>query len=149
MMNNIDSLSFLRKRGPYVVPPPDIKDPSKEEFQRMVVGKFINDRDFDVEEVRAWVFSWSTRDFVEVWKEEDLFFFIMKNGEDYVDLMGRYHTLNYPGALLVLKPWFPAASFRSFNFSEATLWVKIEGIPLTFHTTRVEEAMLMLMINLG
>lgn len=125
-----------------MIPPPDSKDPSKEDFQRMVVWKFLNDRDSEIEEIRAWVFTWSSRDVVEVWKEEDLFFFFIKNGDDYVDLMGRYPTLNYQGALLILTPWFPAASFRSFNFSQAALWVKVEGIPLTFHSTRVAEAML-------
>lgn len=47
------STYFLRKRGPYVVPPPNNKDPSTEEFHQLVVGKFLNDKDFEIEEIRA------------------------------------------------------------------------------------------------
>lgn len=125
-----------------MVPTPNSKDPSKGDFQRMVVGKFISDKDVEKSLIKAWVFTWSTRDVVEVWKEEDRFFFILKNVEDYMEFIGRYHTLNFHGALMVLKPWFPSASFRSFNFLEAAIWVKVEGIPLTFHSTRVAQAML-------
>lgn len=77
------------------------------------------------------------RGYVVVWKEEDLFFFVFQDGEDYIDFMGRYPTLNFQGALMVMKSWYPAASFRSFNFSETPIWVKVEGIPLTFHTPKV------------
>lgn len=44
---------------------------------------------------------------------------------------------------MVLETWFPAASFRSFNFSEAPIWVKVEGIPLIFNNIRVAESMLL------
>lgn len=37
-----------------MVPPPGSKDPSKGDFQKMMVGKFINDRDYNVEDVKNW-----------------------------------------------------------------------------------------------
>lgn len=61
-----------------MVPPPDCKDPSKEEFQQLVVGKFLNDRDFEISEIRAWVFTWSTRDVMEVWKGGGPILFLYK-----------------------------------------------------------------------
>lgn len=42
-------------------------------------------------------------------------------------------------ALLILKCWFASASIRSFDFSIAPLWIRVEGIPLTKnypHVTR-------------
>lgn len=60
-MEACSAFSFLRKRGPYIVPPPGCKDPSKKEFQKMVVGKFINDRDYEVEDLKEWLDSWRMR----------------------------------------------------------------------------------------
>lgn len=42
---------FHRKKGPCIKVPREIMEASKEEFQSMVVGKFIDSRVFDVEEI--------------------------------------------------------------------------------------------------
>lgn len=132
---------LLRRRGPFIVPPPEAKNPTKYDYENLLVGKFMDDRKFEEDEIKAWVFSWSSRDAIMVWKEEDLFFLIFSNSLDYQDMRMKYDTLCYKGALLILKTWFLAASFKSFNFSEALLWVKIEGIPLVFNSMILAEIM--------
>lgn len=52
----IESTSgFLRKRGPHVVPPPECLDPCCDEFDLMLVGKFVDDKRMEEADVKEWV----------------------------------------------------------------------------------------------
>lgn len=63
-------------------------------------------------------------------KEGKFFLLYCQNFDDREDILALYDTLNFNGALLVLKPWKLEASFRSLNFSETTMWIKVEGLPV-------------------
>ncbi|KMS97017.1 hypothetical protein BVRB_7g179640 [Beta vulgaris subsp. vulgaris] len=117
-------------------------DASKGKFNSMVVGKFLNSREFEVEEIQDRVDSWVTKARIEVRKEGKYILFFCQNLEDSEDLMALYNTINFNSALLVLKPWRLEASFRSFNFSEAAMWVKVEGIPVALSSSSFAEQLL-------
>ena len=96
----------------------------------VLVGKFLDQREFPVRHVQVWVDSWFTRGRITVNKEGNLYFFHCREIQDRADILGLYDTMNFRGALLIIKAWKPLDYFKSFNFSVSTLWIKIEGIPL-------------------
>lgn len=57
-------------------------------------------------------------------------------------MLALYHTMNFNGALLVLKPLRLEASFRSCNFSETAIWVNVEGVPVALSSSRFAEQLL-------
>lgn len=69
----------------------------------MVVGKFIDSRDFEVEEIQEWVDLWLKKERIVV-KEGKFFLFFCQNYDDRQDILGMYGNLNFNGALLVFKP---------------------------------------------
>ena len=73
--------------------------------------------------------SWFTRGRITVKKEGNLFFFHCREIQDRSDILGLYDNMNFRGALII-KAWKPLDSFKSFNFSESALWIRIEGLPL-------------------
>ena len=50
--------------------------------------------------------------------------------------------MKFRGALLVLKPWKPLDSFKSFYFSETAMWIKLEGIPLLINSKTLANTIL-------
>lgn len=83
--------------------------------------------------------SWISKDRIAVRKEGKYFLLFCQSLEDREDLLVLYDTMNFNGALLVLKPWRLKASSRSFNFSETAMWVKVEGVPVALSSSRFVE----------
>lgn len=104
------------------------------------MGNFIDNREFLVRQIQEWVDTWNTRGHITITKEEKIFFFHCSELEDKSDILGLYDTMNFRGALLILKPWRPLDSFKSFNFSESALWIKVEGLPLLFNSKSLANA---------
>ncbi|KMT08661.1 hypothetical protein BVRB_6g139370 isoform B [Beta vulgaris subsp. vulgaris] len=123
-----------RKQGPLIPAPLDQLANNAIDISLILVGKFIDKRDFSARHIQEWVDSWFTRGRIKVTKEEKLFFFHCRDMQDRMDILGLYDTMNFRGALLVLKPWKPFDSFKSFNFSESAMWIKLEGIPLLINS---------------
>ncbi|KMT14848.1 hypothetical protein BVRB_3g065710 [Beta vulgaris subsp. vulgaris] len=119
-----------RKQGPVLKTPIEHFNNHPIDVSLVLVGKFLDQREFPVRHVQDWVDLWYTRGRIIVKKEGKLFFFHCREAQDRSDILGLYDTMNFRGALLVLKAWKPLDSFKSFNFSESAIWVKIEGIPL-------------------
>ena len=67
------------------------------------LGKFIDNRDFSVQHIQEWVDTWFTRGRITVTKEEKLCFFHCHEIKDKLDILGLYDTMNFRGALLILK----------------------------------------------
>ncbi|KMT17159.1 hypothetical protein BVRB_2g040700 [Beta vulgaris subsp. vulgaris] len=126
-----------RKQGPLIKAPMDQYSSNPIDISLIVVGKFIDNREFSVRHIQSWVDSWITRGRIKVTKEGKLFFFHCRDMQDRFDILGLYDTMNFRGALLILKPWKPLDSFKSFNFSESAVWVRLEGIPLIFHSKSI------------
>ena len=123
-----------RKQGPLIPAPLDQLSNNTLDVSLILVGKFIDKRDFSARHIQEWVDSWLTRGRIKVLKEENLFFFHCREMQDRSDILGLYDTMNFRGAMLVLKPWKPLDSFKSFNFSETAMWIKLEGIPLLINS---------------
>ncbi|KMT09758.1 hypothetical protein BVRB_6g127390 [Beta vulgaris subsp. vulgaris] len=123
-----------RKQGPLIPAPLNQLSNNSIDNSLILVGKFIDKRDFSTHHIQQWVDSWFTRGRIKVTKEEKLFFFHCRDMQDRSDILGLYDTMNFKGALLVLKPWRPLDSFKSFNFSESAMWIKLEGIPLLINS---------------
>ncbi|KMT08897.1 hypothetical protein BVRB_6g136170 [Beta vulgaris subsp. vulgaris] len=119
-----------RKHGPMLKTPIEHFSARPQDVSMVLVGQFIDNRDFSVRQVQEWVDSWFTRDRISVKKENNLFFFYCREQQDRTDILGLYDTMNFKGAMLIIKAWKPLDSFKSFNFSEAALWIKIEGLPI-------------------
>ncbi|KMT08711.1 hypothetical protein BVRB_6g139840 [Beta vulgaris subsp. vulgaris] len=126
-----------RKQGPLIKTPMDQFSNIPIDISLVVVGKFIDKREFSVRHIQSWVDSWITRGRIKVTKEGKLFFFHCHDMQDRFDILGLYDTMNFRGALLVLKPWKPLDSFKSFNFSETAIWIRLEGIPLVFNSKSI------------
>nr|CCA66019.1 hypothetical protein [Beta vulgaris subsp. vulgaris] len=131
-----------RKQGPLIKTPMDQFNNIPIDISLVVVGKFLDRREFSVRHIQSWVDSWVTRGRIKVTKEGDLFFFHSRDMQDRFDILGLYDTMNFNGALLVLKPWKPLDSFKSFNFSESAIWVRLEGIPLVFNSKSIANELL-------
>ncbi|KAL2933853.1 14.7 kDa heat shock protein [Bienertia sinuspersici] len=66
------------------------------------------------------------------WKlvtNNDVYYFFLHNPRDWESLVGYHNTLNFKGGILLLQPSSYTMSYKSINFSEIVLWVKVEGIP--------------------
>lgn len=137
-----ESNQFLRKRGPFIVPPEGALNPADVRYNLMTVGKFKDKQEFEEEEIQRWVHSWRSRGAIKVKKEDSLFFFYCQNVDDHPALEGRNTTLNYRGAMLILKSWYFASSFASLNFTETRIWVKVEGLPFVYSNVEMAEIML-------
>lgn len=107
-------------------------------MSRVLVGKFLDKRKFPLRHIQAWVDTWFTRGRISVTKEGKLFFFQCRELQDKSDILGLYDTLKFRGALLVLKSWEPLDSYKSFNFSETAMWIKLEGIPLLINSKNLD-----------
>ncbi|KMT05663.1 hypothetical protein BVRB_7g167960 [Beta vulgaris subsp. vulgaris] len=119
-----------RKQGPMLKTPLEHFSSRPQDVSMVLVGKFLDHRDFSIRQMQDWVDSWFTRDRISVKKENNLFFFHCRELQDRSDILGLYDTMNFKGAMLIIKAWKPLDSFKSFNFSESALWIKIEGLPL-------------------
>lgn len=123
-----------QKQGPILRTPMEQFCNHPIDVSLVLVGKFIDQRDFLVRHIQEWVDSWLTRGRITVTKEGTLYFFHCREIEAKSDILGSYDTMNFRGAFLVLKFWKPLDSFKSFNFSETTMWIKLEGIPLLINS---------------
>lgn len=131
-----------RKQGPFFrTPPEDFANPFID-VSRIIVGEFLDDQDSLVGQIQSWVDSWSTRNHILVSKEDNLFFFYCREFEDKAYILGRHVTLNFQGALLILKEWRPSDSSKSLNFFETALWVKLEGLPLVLNSTLIAKSII-------
>lgn len=83
-----------------------------------------------------------TRGRIKVTKQANLYFFHCREIQHKSDILGLYDTMNFKGALLILKPWKPLDSFKSFNFSESAMWLKLEGIPFMIHSKSLTNGIL-------
>ncbi|KAL2931509.1 LINE-1 retrotransposable element ORF2 protein [Bienertia sinuspersici] len=117
----------LRRRGAKI--PVDIYAAPKGNLQSLVVGKFIDNTTYPLWQIQQWVASWETRGQVEVSQDHNVYYLYFHNPRDWDIFVGQYHTLNFKGSLLILRPWSYTMSYKSINFSATGLWVKAEGIP--------------------
>ncbi|KAL2925504.1 hypothetical protein RDABS01_029979 [Bienertia sinuspersici] len=86
--------------------------------------------------------KWLTRALIEVEKVSmNVFIFYCQNGEDR-DKLVALSTACYKGALIVFKRWIPNSSLADYNFSLATLWVGVEGLPLHINQVHVASKLL-------
>lgn len=131
-----------RKQGPILKMPLDQYSNNSIDVSRFLVGKFRDQRDFSVRQIQEWVDTWVTRSRIMVSKEASLYFFHCREIQDKSDILGLYDTMNFKGALLILKSWKPLDSFKSFNFSESAMWIKLEGIPLMIHSKSLANGIL-------
>lgn len=117
--------------GPRVKFDPTETQKGDRTYPMVVIGNFIDYRAFSEMAIQKWVCNkWLFHGEIRVEKVNDLFFFHCSNIVDRDNLVD-LETANYQGALLVLKPWFPGAAFANIPFDHASIWVRIEGIPLT------------------
>lgn len=63
-------------------------------------------------------------------KSGKLFFFFCEDMEDRDNLMA-LGSASYSGALILFKAWLPGIAYSDFNFNRASMWVQVEGMPLT------------------
>ncbi|KAL2938393.1 Glycine cleavage system H protein [Bienertia sinuspersici] len=109
----------LRRRGSKI--PVDIYETPKGNLQSLVVGK-------------DWVCSWITRDRVDVTHDNDVLYSFFHHEQYWDTIVSYYHYLNFKGGLIILRPWSYTMSYKSINFTESSLWVKVEGIPYILST---------------
>lgn len=57
----IPGSGFHRKRGPCVKAPIESLEEAKEQYKFLVVGKFIDSKEFEVDEIQSWVDSWGNK----------------------------------------------------------------------------------------
>ncbi|KAL2907230.1 Transcription-repair-coupling factor [Bienertia sinuspersici] len=100
----------------------------------MVVAQFRDNSFFMFRQIKAWVDTWDSRGHIEVSKDNDVYYFYFQDPDDWAVFQGQYHTLNFKGGLLILRPWSLTMSYKSINFSETAIWVKAEGIPFILST---------------
>lgn len=125
--------------GPIIPSPLGDMNPEDAIYPMVVVGQFLDYRNFSSYQIQNWVNSyWVTNEEIKVEKIGKIFFFHCNDIDDRHNLLSRKSACS-KGALLVLKCWFPSAALRIFNFSLCLLWVRMEGIPLSSNKPHVAE----------
>lgn len=106
-------------------------------FPMAVAGSFKDKRRFSQNQIQEWVSSsWIKHQDIVVEKVGNIFLFYCSHIEDRDNLLSK-RSACYQGFLVIFKSWFPSASIRSFDFSVAPLWIRVEGIPLTSNCPHV------------
>ncbi|KAL2933148.1 hypothetical protein RDABS01_016267 [Bienertia sinuspersici] len=131
-MENDSIPRSLRRRGTKV--PVDISMVPYGDFRYMVIAQFRDNNFFMFRQIKACVDTWESRGHIEVSKDNDFYYFYFQDPGDWAVFQGQYHTLNFKGGLLILRPWSLTMSYKSINFSETAIWVKVEGIPFILST---------------
>ncbi|KAL2897509.1 Inositol 1 4 5-trisphosphate receptor type 1, partial [Bienertia sinuspersici] len=80
--------------------------------------------------------SWKTRDGIVVQKLKDVFLFHCFNKEDIMNLLSK-NTLNFQGALLILKVIDQDTALAEVNFKYSAIWVRAEGILVRYFAKNI------------
>ncbi|KAL2893259.1 UDP-N-acetylglucosamine 1-carboxyvinyltransferase 2, partial [Bienertia sinuspersici] len=110
------------------------KKEMEEKLMFAVLGLVRDFREFNAEEIQAWVsLKWLTKEQIEVEKlSRNTFIFYCRT----------LSTLSYKGALVIFKRWIPNSSLRDYDLSWVTLWVRIEGLPLHINQVHIASNLL-------
>lgn len=129
----------ILKMGPIIPSLVGDMQPADVIYPMAILGQFKDYKNFSAAEIQSWVNSyWFTNEEIRVEKLGKTFFFYCKDIDDRDNLLSMKNAC-FHGALLVFKCWFPSAALRSFNFSICSLWIRVEGIPLTSNRVHVAE----------
>lgn len=108
----------------------EYQTPDDRKYFKCVIGKFCDFRQFTDRQIQVWVDSiWITNGPIKVVKAGLLFFLFWDRVDDRDNLMAMGFTC-FNGALLIFKAWLPGISYDRFEFDEAWMWVRVEGMSI-------------------
>ena len=132
----------MRKMDPIIKPLEGDILPEDSLLLNAIVGKAKDVRDVKIRDIQDRVYlRWTTQDEISIKKIGKLFFFFCLDVRDRnnLDALG---STSYDGALFLFTKCRPRASFQSFNFTQSSIWVRVEGPPLIYNKPQVARRIL-------
>ncbi|KAJ8433115.1 hypothetical protein Cgig2_023073 [Carnegiea gigantea] len=124
-----------QKRPHFLATPPSLEE--FDEWDRSVVGQFIDTRHFSLEEVReAVTLFWRSPGFTDVEQKDQYFQFKCSDPHDR-DALFQLETLAIRGGLLVLRRSPAERPISRWMFTDAAVWVQLHNIPPLYHNSTV------------